>query len=169
MFIVGFAPSGAMGELLYQGKVKQVWSTDDPNVLEFRYTDQISVYDQIIPSLIPRKGESLNRTTCHWFDLVSDEGVCETHLIEMNAPDRCLARRFEVIKEQLPLALEKDEGLPIPEDELTMILSLPSQRCTSKRVFLPSSSTLSASPPNSGNSLRAAERFLNHFQEASSS
>ena len=35
---------------------------------------------------------------------------------------------FEVIKEQLPLALEKDEGLPIPEDELTMILSLPSRR-----------------------------------------
>ncbi|RTZ93466.1 MAG: phosphoribosylaminoimidazolesuccinocarboxamide synthase, partial [Candidatus Poseidoniales archaeon] len=56
-----------MGELLYQGKVKQVWSTEDPEVLEFRYTDQISVYDQIIPSLIPRKGESLNRTTCHWF------------------------------------------------------------------------------------------------------
>ena len=54
MFIVGFAPNGAMGELLYQGKVKQVWSTDDPNVLEFRYTDQISVDDQIIPSLMPR-------------------------------------------------------------------------------------------------------------------
>ena len=24
-----------MGEMLYQGKVKQVWSTDDPDVLEF--------------------------------------------------------------------------------------------------------------------------------------
>ena len=43
MFIVGFAPNDVMGELLYQGKVKQVWSTYDPNVLEFRYTDQISV------------------------------------------------------------------------------------------------------------------------------
>ena len=56
MFIVGIAPNADMGELLYQGKVKQVWSTGDPDVLEFRYTDQISVYDQIIPSLIPRKG-----------------------------------------------------------------------------------------------------------------
>ena len=45
-----------MGEMLYQGKVKQVWSTDDPDILEFRFTNQISVFDQIIPSLIPRKG-----------------------------------------------------------------------------------------------------------------
>ncbi|MCK5868108.1 MAG: phosphoribosylaminoimidazolesuccinocarboxamide synthase [Candidatus Thalassarchaeum sp.] len=99
MFIGVIASNGGMGELLYQGKVKQVWSTEDPEVLEFRYTDQISVYDQIIPSLIPRKGESLNRTTCHWFDLVEAEGVCDTHLLEMSAPDRCLAKRFEVIKE----------------------------------------------------------------------
>ena len=60
--------SSIMGEMLYQGKVKQVWSTDDPDILEFRFTNQISVFDQIIPSLIPRKGESLNRTTAHWFN-----------------------------------------------------------------------------------------------------
>jgi phosphoribosylaminoimidazole-succinocarboxamide synthase len=102
-----------MGELIYSGKVKQVWSTDDPNILEFRYTNQISVFDQIIPSLIPRKGESLNRTSCHWFDLVEDEGICETHLIEMNGPDRCLAKRFEVIKE--PGAIPRDmENVFVP-------------------------------------------------------
>ncbi len=102
-----------MGELLYSGKVKEVWSTDDPDILEFRYTNQISVFDQIIPSLIPRKGESLNRTTCHWFDLVEAEGICETHLIEMNAPDRCLAKRFEVIKE--PGAIPRDmENVFVP-------------------------------------------------------
>ncbi|MBP50620.1 MAG: phosphoribosylaminoimidazolesuccinocarboxamide synthase [Euryarchaeota archaeon] len=99
--------------MMYQGKVKQVWSTDDPGVIEFRYTDQISVFDQIIPSLVPRKGESLNRTTCHWFNLVEQEGICETHLIEMNAPDRCLARKFEVIKE--PGAIPRDmENVFVP-------------------------------------------------------
>ncbi|MAZ23966.1 MAG: phosphoribosylaminoimidazolesuccinocarboxamide synthase [Euryarchaeota archaeon] len=99
--------------MMYQGKVKQVWSTDDPEVIEFRYTDQISVFDQIIPSLVPRKGESLNRTTCHWFNLVEQEGICETHLIEMNAPDRCLAKKFEVIKE--PGAIPRDmENVFVP-------------------------------------------------------
>ena len=102
-----------MGELLYSGKVKQVWSTDDPDVLEFRYTDQISVYDQIIPSLVPRKGESLNRTTCHWFDLVEKEGVCDTHTIDMHAPDRCLARKMTVIRE--PGAIPRDmENVFVP-------------------------------------------------------
>ena len=88
-----------MGEMIYHGKVKQVWSTDDPDIIEFRYTDQISVFDQIIPSLIPRKGESLNRTSCHWFKLVEEAGICKTHLIEVNAADRCLVRKVAVIKE----------------------------------------------------------------------
>ena len=95
-----------MGEMLYAGKVKQVWSTDDPDILEFRYTDQISVFDQIIPSLIPRKGESLNRTTCHWFSLVETEGICRTHIVERNGPDRCLVRRVDVYRE--PGTLPRD-------------------------------------------------------------
>ena len=93
--------------MIYHGKVKQVWSTDNPDIIEFRYTDQISVFDQIIPSLIPRKGESLNRTSCHWFKLVEEAGICDTHVIEMNAPDRVLARRFDVIRE--PGAISRDQ------------------------------------------------------------
>ena len=96
-----------MGELLYKGKVKEVWSTESPDVIEFRYTKQISVFDQIIPSLIPGKVESLNRTSAHWFNLVEKEGICKTHVIEVNAPDRILARKFEVIKE--PGTISKDK------------------------------------------------------------
>jgi len=102
-----------MGEMIYHAKVKQVWSTDDPDIIEFRYTNQISVFDQIIPSLIPRKGESMNRTSCYWFDLVEKAGICETHIIEMNAPDRVRARRFDVIRE--PGAIAKDrENVFVP-------------------------------------------------------
>ena len=96
-----------MGELLYKGKVKEVWSTESPDVIEFRYTNQISVFDQIIPSLIPSKGESLNRTSAHWFNLVEKEEICKTHVIEVNAPDRILARKFEVVRE--PGAISKDK------------------------------------------------------------
>ena len=97
-----------MSEMIYHGKVKQVWSTDDPDVIEFRYTNQISVFDQIIPSLIPAKGESLNRTSCHWFELVEAAGICDTHIIEMNGPDRVLARRFDVIKEPGAIARDRE-------------------------------------------------------------
>ena len=95
-----------MSEMIYHGKVKQVWTTEDPDVIEFRYTDQISVFDQIIPSLVPGKGETLNRTSCHWFELVEKEGICDTHIVEMSAPDRVRARRFDVIKE--PGAIPRD-------------------------------------------------------------
>jgi phosphoribosylaminoimidazole-succinocarboxamide synthase len=101
------SPEDDMGKLLYKGKVKEVWSTESPDVIEFRYTNQISVFDQIIPSLIPSKGESLNRTSAHWFDLVEKEGICKTHVIEVNAPDRILARKFEVIRE--PGAISRDK------------------------------------------------------------
>ena len=97
-----------MGELLYKGKVKEVWSTDSPDIIEFRYTNQISVFDQIIPSLIPSKGESLNRTSAHWFSLVEKEGICETHVIDVNAPDRILARKFEVIREPGGIPRDKE-------------------------------------------------------------
>jgi phosphoribosylaminoimidazole-succinocarboxamide synthase len=102
-----------MGEMIYHGKVKQVWTTDDPDIIEFRYTDQISVFDQIIPSLVPRKGESLNRTSCHWFERVEKAGICETHIVKMNAPDRVLAKRFKVIKD--PGAIPSDmENVFVP-------------------------------------------------------
>ena len=99
--------------MIYHGKVKQVWSTEDPDIIEFRYTNQISVFDQIIPSLIPRKGESLNRTSCYWFNLVEKADICETHIIEMNAPDRVRARRFDVVRE--PGAISQDrENVFVP-------------------------------------------------------
>ncbi len=99
--------------LLYSGKVKEVWSTDDPSIIEFRYTDQISVFDQIIPSLIPSKGESLNRTSVHWFKMVEDAGICDTHLVEMNGPNSCLAKKFDVIRE--PGAIPSDaENVFVP-------------------------------------------------------
>ena len=73
----------------------------------------VFVFDQIIPSLVPRKGESLNRASCHWFKLVEDENICETHVIEMNAPDRVRARRFDVVKE--PGAISSDrENVFVP-------------------------------------------------------
>jgi phosphoribosylaminoimidazole-succinocarboxamide synthase len=104
---------GNMSKMIYHGKVKQVWTTTDPDVIEFRYTDQISVFDQIIPSLVPRKGETLNRTSCYWFELIEQEGICDTHVIERNGPERVLARRFDVIRE--PGAISKDaENVFVP-------------------------------------------------------
>ncbi len=82
-------------KFLRKGKVKEVYEVS-ADELEFVFTDQISVFDKIIPSLIPNKGETLNRTSAHWFALVKDLGI-RTHFLQVNAPNKMRVKRVQVI------------------------------------------------------------------------
>ncbi|MBX8641501.1 MAG: phosphoribosylaminoimidazolesuccinocarboxamide synthase [Candidatus Thermoplasmatota archaeon] len=82
-------------QLLRKGKVKEVYAVDS-STLEFVFTDQISVFDKIIPVTVPHKGESLCRTSAFWFQFVKDMGV-NTHFTELVASNRMRVRRFDVI------------------------------------------------------------------------
>jgi phosphoribosylaminoimidazole-succinocarboxamide synthase len=83
------------GRFLRRGKVKEVWEIG-PEELEFRFTDDISVFDKIIPSQIPHKGETLARTSAHWFELCSRLGI-NHHFRGLPDPRRMRVRRVEVI------------------------------------------------------------------------
>jgi len=83
------------GKLRQKGKVKEVYETDDPDVLEFRFTDQISVFDKIIPTLVPRKGETLCRTAAHWFEKANELGF-KTHFISLTAGGGMKVKRVDV-------------------------------------------------------------------------
>jgi len=82
-------------KLLQVGKVKEVYALKAPDELLFRFTDQISVFDKVIPSLVPRKGESLCRTSAHWFGKVKDIGV-NSHFIGLTGPSSMRVRRVTV-------------------------------------------------------------------------
>ena len=81
--------------LLRKGKVKEVHSTDDGN-LEFVFTDNISVFDKVIPNQIPRKGEVLCRASTFWLKEAEGLGIA-THFIEQTSPSTMKVRRMEVI------------------------------------------------------------------------
>jgi phosphoribosylaminoimidazole-succinocarboxamide synthase len=83
--------------LICQGKVKDVYELSDRELL-FKFSDRISVFDQIIPSMIPRKGESLARASAFWFEKVRDMGI-KTHFIELPKPDEMRVKRVSVIKD----------------------------------------------------------------------
>jgi len=83
--------------LIRKGKVKEVYEAS-PNELEFVFTDQISVFDVVIPSLVPHKGESLCRTSAHWFEAVRGLGI-RTHFLRVAGPNRMRVRRVQVISE----------------------------------------------------------------------
>ncbi len=77
------------------GKVKEVYAIDD-NTLEFAYTDHISVFDKIIPSMVPHKGETLCRTAKYWFGILNKNGI-RNHFISEPSKDRMDVERVQVI------------------------------------------------------------------------
>ena len=81
--------------LLRKGKVKEVYEVSEDE-LEFVFTDQISVFDKVIPTLVPHKGETLCRTSAHWFKVVEDLGI-GTHFLRLADGNRMRVRRVQVI------------------------------------------------------------------------
>lgn len=82
-------------ELIQVGKVKEVYKVKDSDELEFRFTDKISVFDKVIPSMVPRKGESLCRTSAFWFEKGKELGI-KSHFIKLTAPDRMRVKKVIV-------------------------------------------------------------------------
>ena len=79
------------------GKVKEVYAIDD-NTLEFAYTDHISVFDKIIPSMVPHKGETLCRTAKYWFGILNKNGI-RNHFLSEPSKDRMDVERVQVIRD----------------------------------------------------------------------
>lgn len=84
-------------KLFRVGKVKEVYEVD-PRTLEFVFTDSISVFDKLIPSKIPHKGETLCRTAAFWFQLLKKNGI-KTHFTELIPPNRMRVRKVDIIED----------------------------------------------------------------------
>ncbi len=86
-----------MKKLIRKGKVKEVYEVDEDR-LKFFFTNNISVFDKIIPNDIPRKGETLCKTSSYWFKKCEELGI-KTHFIDMPEDQVMEVRRFEVIND----------------------------------------------------------------------
>ena len=89
-------------KLLAKGKVKEVYEVSNAE-LEFLFTDQISVFDKVIPSLVPHKGETLCRTSAHWFRAAEKAGI-RTHFLREADGSRMRVRRVQVIHDYSKLS-----------------------------------------------------------------
>ena len=88
-------PAAPAAQFLRRGKVKEVYEVS-PTELEFRFTNDISVFDKHIPSEIPHKGETLARTAAHWFELLSRLKVPH-HFLGLSGPTAMRVRRVQVV------------------------------------------------------------------------
>lgn len=78
------------------GKVKKVCEVS-PTELEFEFTDRISVFDKVIPSLIPRKGETLCRSSAYWFKRAGAMKI-PTHFREVIPPNKMRVNRVQILR-----------------------------------------------------------------------
>ena len=80
---------------LRRGKVKEVYEVS-PTELEFRFTNDISVFDKHIPSEIPHKGETLALTAAHWFEMCGRLKL-PNHFLRLSGPTSMRVRRVQVV------------------------------------------------------------------------
>ena len=61
-------------ELLYEGKVREVYDCDDKLVMVA--TDRISAFDHILKNKVTEKGAILTQMSKFWFDYTKDVVAC---------------------------------------------------------------------------------------------
>jgi len=98
-------------KLLRKGKVKEVYDLGEE--LLFVFTDNISVFDKIIPSTIPHKGEILCRTAAYWFRKISDEDI-RNHFLRCEGK-RMYVRKFRIVER----GSKEDENFLVPLEFIT--------------------------------------------------
>ncbi|MBQ9399214.1 MAG: phosphoribosylaminoimidazolesuccinocarboxamide synthase [Bacteroidales bacterium] len=83
-------------ELLFDGKEKQVYATDDPEKVIFRFKDVISAYDGIKRATLADKGKTSTAFSSLIFEYLRDHGV-RTHYIERVSEDEQLCHKICII------------------------------------------------------------------------
>ncbi len=83
-------------ELLFNGNEKQVYATDDPNLVIFRYKDVTVAYNNVKRARFNGKGILDNRISSILLGYLNRKGV-ETHFVEQISDREQLCRKIEII------------------------------------------------------------------------
>ena len=75
---------------LYSGKVRDLYDVGDDQILMVA-SDRVSVFDVVLPDLIPEKGRVLTAISSFWFDLTAD--LLPNHVLSVNPADFPAAAR----------------------------------------------------------------------------
>jgi phosphoribosylaminoimidazole-succinocarboxamide synthase len=105
------------GEMLYEGKAKQVYATDDPEQVIVIYKDDATAFNGAKRGAITGKGALNNRMTAIFFQLLEGKGI-RTHFVEALSDREQLVRRVTIIPIEVVTrniaagSLSKRLGLP---------------------------------------------------------
>ena len=88
------------GELIFEGNEKQVFATDHPDQVIFRYKDVTVAYNNVKRARFIGKGALNNQISAILLDYLNKNGV-ETHFIERLGEQEQLCRKIEIIPLQV--------------------------------------------------------------------
>jgi len=83
-------------ELLYEGKAKKIWSTDDENLVISEFKDDLTAFNGEKKSSEAGKGALNNKISTELFKLLDAKGI-PTHFVEMLDDNHMLHKKADVI------------------------------------------------------------------------
>ena len=83
-------------ELLYEGKAKKVYATDDPKVVLVDYKDDATAFNGLKKGTIVGKGVVNNKVTNFLMQMLEKEGV-ETHYVEQLSDRETLVKKVSIV------------------------------------------------------------------------
>src|SRR4051794_22365954 len=116
-------------EMLYEGKAKQIYATDDPEQVIVVYKDDATAFNGAKRGAITGKGALNNRMTAIFFQLLESKGV-RTHFVEALSDREQLVRKVKIIPIEVVVrniaagSLSKRLGLPEGDELARPIVEL---------------------------------------------
>jgi len=105
------------GALLYEGKSKQVYATDDPQRVVLRFTDRATAFNAQKKAEVADKGRINCALTVHLLERVGKAGI-RHHLVKQISDTELLCEKVEivplevVVRDRVAGSLAKRYGLP---------------------------------------------------------
>ncbi|TDL30627.1 phosphoribosylaminoimidazolesuccinocarboxamide synthase [Jeotgalibacillus sp. S-D1] len=84
------------GQMLYEGKAKRLYSTDEPGILWLEYKDSATAFNGEKKANIEGKGQLNNLITSLLFEKLKAEGI-ESHFVQKLSDHEQLVRHVEII------------------------------------------------------------------------
>jgi phosphoribosylaminoimidazole-succinocarboxamide synthase len=104
-------------KLLYEGKAKKIWETEDSELLISEFKDDLTAFNGEKKSSQEGKGALNNKISSELFKLLNDNGI-NTHYLKMLDDNNMLHKRANVIKIEVIVrniatgSLSKNLGIP---------------------------------------------------------
>jgi phosphoribosylaminoimidazole-succinocarboxamide synthase len=88
--------SYSLGSLLYEGKAKRVFATDQTDLVAVEYKDDATAFNALKKAQLAGKGELNCQISARLFELLEREGIA-THYLALQEPNWMLVRPVEIV------------------------------------------------------------------------